>query len=62
MRASGYQRTETEGDPLGVALLEMLAAVTESKMLGLEILEDHPTSICPELVRSGDATKVCVSQ
>ncbi len=42
MHASSYQRTETEGDPLGVALLEMLAAVTESKMLGLEILEDPP--------------------
>ncbi len=61
--ASDYQRTETECDPFGVALLEVLATVTELKimMLGLEILEDHPTRLCPELVRSGDATKVCVS-
>ncbi len=39
-RTSDYQRTECH--PLGIAFLEVLAAVMELKMLGLEILEDHP--------------------
>ncbi len=46
-RTSDYQHMECH--PLGIALLEVLATVTELKMLRLEILEDHSASVRPNL-------------